>query len=104
MGLAETDFSTYVNFQNQAESYRYQLAQKMNELQIQLISNKKQGKSDKPYVISKTHWHEMPDFIYQQQSFGSLLNNQLLTITALLFWLIVSAFMVIISSKNSNAF
>ena len=41
MGLSNTDYDSYIDFQKQAEDYRYNMAQKMNALQVKYISNKK---------------------------------------------------------------
>ena len=41
MAMAGSDFESYINFQQQAEAYRYSLAQRMNELQTKYISNAK---------------------------------------------------------------
>ncbi|WP_260446702.1 DUF3526 domain-containing protein, partial [Elizabethkingia anophelis] len=43
MALTGSDFNSYTSYQEQVENYRYQLAQLMNKLQMENISNKKQG-------------------------------------------------------------
>ena len=58
MAFTGTDFESYIAFQKEAEDYRYQLAQTMNALQIELIGNKKPGPNDKPYTISRDHWKD----------------------------------------------
>lgn len=86
MALSGTDFTSYVSFQNQSEEYRYQLAQHMNELQMELISNKKLGPQDKPYTISREHWGEFPDFQYRFLSTGHAVRSEALSIVSLLLW------------------
>ncbi|QJB29839.1 DUF3526 domain-containing protein [Chitinophaga oryzae] len=81
MALTAADFATYASFQEQAEQYRYQLAQRMNRLQMEYIGN------NKPAVISHDHWAEMPDFRYRFKTAGSVLQEQGATIMALVCWL-----------------
>ena len=48
MVFAGTDFKGYVDFQAQAETYRYQMAQEMNELQMEfMIAKKVSGSKEK---------------------------------------------------------
>lgn len=100
MTLAGSDFITYTDFQQQAEKYRYELAQHMNELQMQYISNKKPGPEDNPYAISSKHWKETPDFVYHHRSLTTLLNEQKLTIAAMLYWLVLLMLLVQLLSKK----
>ncbi|WPP53409.1 DUF3526 domain-containing protein [Catalinimonas niigatensis] len=103
MALAGTDFESYINFQKQAESYRYQLAQEMNELQMELISNEKPGPDDEPHVISSDHWKEFPDFKYQFIAIGTALRSEWGSIVALLFWSLASVGFIFYLSKKAKA-
>lgn len=87
MSLTGTDFESYTDFQQQAEAYRYQLAQRMNELQMKYISNKKPGPEDHPYVISREHWKELPDFHYRFPSFTAIARQQSIAWVSLICWL-----------------
>lgn len=100
MGLAGTDFYAYVDFQQQVETFRYQLAQRMNRLQMRYISNQKLGPQDKPYQISRKHWQEMPDWQYQYLNVGQVFQQQVLSILAQLFWLIALWVLLLYSSKK----
>ncbi len=62
MTVSGTDNYAYQKFQQQAEQYRYQLSQHMNDLQIEHISNKKSSDEEHPAVVSKDNWKEFPDF------------------------------------------
>lgn len=62
MALAGTDLRAYRAFKDQAEEFRYGLAQTMNELQMEFIGNEVKSSSEKGAVISKSHWHDFPDF------------------------------------------
>jgi len=94
MALTASDFNTFVDFQNQAEAYRYQLAQKMNKLQIEKISNIAPGENEKPLAISKKNWAEQPDFNYHFGKLCTVISNELLALTALSFWLLTMIFLL----------
>jgi ABC-2 type transport system permease protein len=102
MALTGSDFYAYRNFQKQAEDYRYRLAQHMNTLQMELISNKKLGENDKPYSISREHWHEFPDFHYQHVPFGAALAAEMISLGALLVWCAGLLFYVQYYSKKAT--
>lgn len=103
MALSGTDFESYVVFQQEAERYRYQLAQTMNELQMKFISNEKLGPNDKPYSISHEHWKEVPDFKPQHLSVGAALHNEVGSILSLVFWTLLSIALIIRLSKKAKA-
>lgn len=89
MALAGTDFSSYVDFQQQAEDYRYGMAQKMNELQMHHISNKKLGPTDKPYTIDRKYWQDVSDFTYQAPAVRQVLAAEWVSMIAFGAWLIL---------------
>ncbi|WP_062058573.1 DUF3526 domain-containing protein [Aquimarina longa] len=100
MAFSGTDFASYIDFQHQAERYRYQLAQKMNTLQMEFIPNKR---TDKPNRIDKSHWKAFPDFKYDFLSIGSILKNEFLSIFSLILWSILSIIIMIRLSKKAKA-
>lgn len=102
MAFSRTDFNTYTNFQQQAEAYRYALAQEMNALQIQLIPNKKLADTAKNYSIDKKHWAAFTDFAYKAPSFTSIFSQELLAMGSLLFWLFLLAALILLTSKKLN--
>lgn len=99
MALTASDFNTFVDFQQQAEAYRYGLAQRMNKLQIDKISNISPGENGKPLSISKSNWAEQPDFNYHFNTLSGVLSNQLLAIVSLLSWLVAIIFLLNYSFK-----
>jgi ABC-2 type transport system permease protein len=100
MGLSGTDFNTYSWFQQQAEDYRYKLAQQMNDLQIKLISNRRPEQHEGPHSISRDHWKAFADFEYKRPGLGKVLNDEAFSLLALLLWAIgLSAFVLFISKK-----
>lgn len=94
MAFSGTDFTAYRHFQQQAETYRYHLAQTMNELQIKYISNKKPGGTDNPYSIDKSHWTSFPDFIYKYQAVSTVIKQQWVALAALAVWLLMSLLLI----------
>lgn len=86
MAMSGTDFNAYTGFQQQAETYRYKLAQHMNELQIRLISNKEPADHDKPHNISAAWWRTLPVLEYKKVSQWNVLSRELISLAALLGW------------------
>ena len=103
MALTGSDFAAYKDFQQQAEAYRYQLAQAMNELQMKYISNKKPEPGEKPYSISSSHWHDFPDFSYQSRKSDFVFRNEALSALALLFWMVLLTTLLFTITKKFKA-
>ena len=83
MAFSGTDFQSFLHFKDMAETYRYNLAQEMNQLQMEFIPNS--GKAG-PNTISSDFWKEFPPFQYQFMSIRKVFQNELISILALLFW------------------
>jgi len=103
MGLSNTDYESYVDFQKQAEDYRYAMAQKMNGLQIKYISNKKPGPNDKPLTIGKEHWADVEEFHYEPKKIGTVLKNEIISIISIILWISLLFILVRIASKKLKA-
>jgi ABC-2 type transport system permease protein len=103
MVLSGTDFTAYTHFHQQAEQYRYSLAQRMNDLQIELIANKTPKEGSHTLHIDKNHWQEFPDFYYQYNSLGDVLKASVINSIALLCWLLISLLLVARLSKTLKA-
>ena len=102
MTLSGTDYNAYIDFQRQAEAYRYAMAQKMNELQIKYISNKKPGPGDKPYIIDQKHWQEVPEFQYRPTGVSAILKTETITFLAFIFWITALICIIQLMSKKLN--
>lgn len=87
MALSGTDYMAFKDFQEQAEIYRYDLAQQMNELQIEHIPNKLSSSADKRAKISKSYWEDMADFEHQFLSLSTVLGHAFLSFLSLLLWI-----------------
>jgi ABC-2 type transport system permease protein len=103
MAFSGTDFESYASFQKQAEAYRYQLAQEMNALQMEYISNAKPGPHDKPHTISRDHWKAFPDFKHRFVTTETVLRKEAWSIMALLIWSIVPVVLIFNLSKKAKA-
>ncbi|WP_247235638.1 DUF3526 domain-containing protein [Telluribacter sp. SYSU D00476] len=84
MGMAGSDFRHYIHFQNRAEEYRYHLAQGLNHIQATQL---KYG--DKQTRLSSDTWKSFKPFTYETPSAGWALGNHLLSLVALLLWLVL---------------
>ncbi|WP_276380334.1 DUF3526 domain-containing protein [Flavobacterium sp. H4147] len=103
MGLSNTDYDSYVDFQKQAEIYRYNMAQKMNALQVKYISNKKPGPNDKPLTIGKEHWADVEEFHYEPKGITEVLKTEILSIISIVLWIIILFVLIRFASKNLKA-
>ncbi|SHG28773.1 ABC transporter permease [Flavobacterium defluvii] len=103
MGLSNTDYDSYIDFQKQAEQYRYNMAQKMNGLQIKYISNKKPGPNDKPLTIDKKHWADIEEFHYEPKGVREVLKTEIIAVISLLLWIILLFVLIKIAAKNLKA-
>ena len=103
MALSGADYFAFADFQIQTESYRYSLAQRMNELQMKFISNKTKTSADKQSKISRKNWSEFPDFHHKFLSLSTVLYQELLSLTTLLLWLIGLCFGIKHFTKNLSS-
>jgi ABC-2 type transport system permease protein len=102
MALSGTDFESYKVFQNEAEEYRYLLAQQMNELQMELVSNEK-APDDKPHKISSEHWKDLPDFKPAYPELIISLRHESWSLIALILWFAVAVWLINHISRTSKA-
>lgn len=103
MALCNTDFFTYTDFQQQAEAYRYALAQEMNALQVKLIPNKKLPDTAKNYTIDRKHWEQFNDFKYRPPALSQVAVHERNSIFSLLGWIVFLLITLNILSKTLKA-
>lgn len=103
MALSNTDYDSYIDFQKQAEAYRYEMAQKMNVLLIKYISNTKPKPTDKPNKIDKKNWEELGEFNYEPKGVWTVLKNEIISIISIILWIGLLFFLIKIASKNLKA-
>lgn len=103
MALSNTDYDSYIDFQKQAEAYRYEMAQKMNALQVKYISNIKEKPTEKPYTIDKKHWEELGEFHYEPKGVLSILKDEIISIISIILWVVLLFITIRIAAKNLKA-
>ncbi|MCC2547080.1 DUF3526 domain-containing protein [Hymenobacter sp. BT175] len=98
MGLAGSDFTHYVHFQQAAEAYRYGLVQRLNGLQASM------GYGDKERRLDAHTWRELPVFAYRAPNLHWALPHLFLPVAALLLWAMVLSWLGLrLISKTSIA-
>jgi ABC-2 type transport system permease protein len=102
MNLSGTGVTDYNFFLQQAEAYRYKMAQAMNNLQIDLISNKKLADTAMPYKISSSYWKQFPNFHYQFFSTKQQLSHATLPSIILIVWLLLLGIIIKIVAQKTN--
>lgn len=103
MTMAGTDYEAYLDFQEQADRYRYDLAQTMNNLQMEYISSKAKSSEGKVNVIDHEHWEEFADFVHTPIPLSKTIQASLPSLLALLCWIILAIVGIVYTSKNAKA-
>ncbi|WP_299600397.1 DUF3526 domain-containing protein [uncultured Aquimarina sp.] len=104
MTMSSTDFSSYMDFQDKADNYRYTLAQTMNELQMEYISPKKEsGSEGKTHVVDHEHWEEFEDFKHEPITFSKSMKEALPALLSIIFWTIAAIGLLVFTSKRARA-
>lgn len=103
MGLSNTDYDSYIDFQKQAEDYRYNMAQKMNALQVKYISNNKPKPNDKPLTINKEHWADIAEFHYEPKGVWAVLKSEIISVISIILWITMLFVLIRIAAKNLKA-
>ena len=86
MVLSGTDFESYRIFKSEAENYRYNLAQTMNNLQIEHISNNTTSSADKKAVISQQYWKDLPPFHHRFLAIHEMMDSIGYPLFSLILW------------------
>ncbi|AXT62374.1 DUF3526 domain-containing protein [Aquimarina sp. AD10] len=104
MTMAGTDFASYIDFQHQADNYRYQLSQTMNELQMKYISPKKEsGSEGKTHIVGHEHWEEFEDFNHKPLAFNVSIKETLPALISIVLWTLLSFGLLLFTSKKAKA-
>ncbi|MEK7723890.1 MAG: DUF3526 domain-containing protein, partial [Acidobacteriota bacterium] len=90
MATAGSDFTAYENFQWQAEEFRFNMIQKLNDLH----TNKIKAEHDRTQKVSRQIWEEFPKFEYQEPTIFESLSKQILAVFSVIFWLILAGLLV----------
>jgi ABC-2 type transport system permease protein len=88
MSLCNTDYHGFVDFSRQAEAYRFQLIDQLNELHVHEVAYE----GDKENRVSKDHWREFAPFAYRAPQLSTSLRQQALVAPSLIFWCLLALF------------
>jgi ABC-2 type transport system permease protein len=86
MATAGSDFFAYENFQWQAEDFRFNMVQKLNDLH----TNEIKSANDRSQKIDNENWHEFPKFEYREPTISESLGRQILAISSVMFWFFIA--------------
>lgn len=103
MVLSGSDLTSYENFQLQTEDYRYQLAQRMNELQMEYIKANVASSEGSVNVVSKKEWTDFPDFSYKHPTIDEALTGQTISVVSIVLWLLLVFGVMNYWSKKASA-
>lgn len=80
--LAGSNLAHYAEFQWQAESFRYGMVQKLNQLHMDEIK----FENDRAQRVSHERWQDFPEFTFRAPTIGWAIRQQGLAILSLLGW------------------
>jgi ABC-2 type transport system permease protein len=82
MALAGSDLAHYAEFQWQAEAFRFEMVQKLNQLHLTEV----RFENDRAQRVSRDRWQAFPAFAFRPLSVADALKQQRASIAALLVW------------------
>jgi ABC-2 type transport system permease protein len=88
--LAGSNLAHYAEFQLQAESFRYGMVQKLNQLHMDEIK----FENDRAQRVSHERWQEFPLFEFRAPTIGWALQQQMLSIWSLVGWSVLLLLLV----------
>lgn len=98
MALAGSDLSHSLEFERQAEAFRYRLIQDLNGLHATAVSHARdryaggaEGAAPSRMRIGRAHWKELPSFSFALPSWRWALARQVAGLSVLLAWVIATA-------------
>jgi ABC-2 type transport system permease protein len=92
MAAAQTDLGAHRRFVEQAERFRYEFVQKLNQLQAEAVTfaddvgRSNDAEIDRRTRIDSKHWQEIPDFHYVAEKPADTLRRTLPALAILFAW------------------
>ncbi len=90
MASAATNLAAHIQFITQAEAYRYQMVQTLNQLQADAVSyaddTAKDAGADARKRIDRAHWQRISRFTFQPQAVAATLAGMLPGLLVILGW------------------
>ena len=92
MAAAGTDLAGHRRFLDQAEAYRFDFVQRLNQLQADAVTyaddTAKDADADRRKRIAEDHWTDIPDFAFQPASAAALVGAALPGLAIIMGWLL----------------
>ncbi|MEJ7644721.1 MAG: DUF3526 domain-containing protein [Chryseolinea sp.] len=86
MSLSNTDYSSYLDFQRQAENYRYAFVSKMNDYHMNDIGNDDESTDGKALVSDHGRWGEVKKFEYRSGGVAEVFKTEGISILSFFCW------------------
>lgn len=96
MAAAGVDLEGHRRFLEQAEKYRYDIVQRLNQLQAEAVRyeddtrKSEDSAAEQRSRVDSKHWHAIPDFQFKPASTEELINASLPSLGVLLGWLLIA--------------
>lgn len=100
MALSNTDYDSYVDFQKQAENYRYAFVSKLNGFHMNDISNDAKNSAGKVHVSDHDRWSEVQEFNYHTGSVTEVFRSEAVSILSFIGWAVVVALCISTFTKK----
>lgn len=107
MAAAGTDFAGHRRFLEQAEAYRYNLVQRLNQLQADSVryadERAEDADADRRKRVAANNWTAMPDFAFRAPGGTDLARAALPGLAIILVWLAAASALLIVSTRRLGA-
>ncbi|MHC1652187.1 ABC transporter permease [Stenotrophomonas maltophilia] len=107
MAAARTDLAAHLQFVSQAEAYRYEMVQNLNQLQADAVSyaddTAKDVGADTRKRVDRSHWHDIPRFTFQPQPVASIVAGLQSELLALLGWFVAGGLLLCVAARRMEA-
>ncbi|WP_445116221.1 ABC transporter permease [Acinetobacter sp. WZC-1] len=95
-----SDLKSFNLFMQEAENYRYNLIQHLNQLQTREISYNNDTDDNKENRLNHQHWQEFPPFHFQAMSSAARIQAMIPSMMVLCGWFLLLVFLIIPVSKR----
>ncbi len=96
MAGAGSDFTAYKNFQWQAEEFRFDMIQKLNDFH----ANEIKAENDRAQKIGRDNWENFPKFEYREPTILESVSKQKLSVVSVVVWLLFSILVIWILPRS----
>ncbi|MEN5290572.1 ABC transporter permease [Stenotrophomonas lactitubi] len=107
MAAAQTDLAAHLHFVSQAEAYRYQMVQSLNQLQADAVSyaddTAKDAGADSRKRVDRSHWHDISRFTFRPQPVSAILTAMQSGLLTLLGWFSVGVLLLFVGARRMEA-